>query len=264
MIALRIILFLVILASVGVIAVGEMKLKPILEDLKDKEKKVTEELGKSKDESSKQKTRAEKAELDFNAEQGKLIESKKLEMAALEAAEAEKKKAAAAGQETIQAKQDVIKADQRATDYIELGKIGLTPTVIRRINEELPKSTNENNTLKIEQRVTMTELIKKTGELNAIQNPKGAVVLPTGLVGKVAAFDPKWDFVVLNIGANHGLLQNGEMIISREGKLIARVKISKVNTDYAIANVVRGFKVNDIREGDDVLTPSSMVLPTQK
>lgn len=264
MIALRIILFLVILASAGVIAVGEMKLKPVLEDLKDKEKKVTEELGKTKDESSKQKTRADKAELERDGFKNDVEVSKKAEMAALASAEDEKKKTAAAAQEVAKAKQETDAIKVQSVEYFDLQKLGLTPPIIKRINEELPKSTNENNTLKIEQRVTMTELIKKTGELNAIQNPRGAVVLPTGLAGKVTVVDQKWDFVVLDIGANHGLLPNGEMIISREGKLIARVKISKVNTDYAIANGMRGFKLSDIREGDDVLTPRPMVLPAQK
>ena len=264
MIALRIILFLAILASAGVIAVGEMKLKPILVDLKDKEKKVTEELGKTKDESSKQKGRADKAELDRDGVKNELDQSKKAEADAMKLADDEKKKALAAAQETNQAKQETATIKIQSVEYFDLQKLGLTPTVIRQINIELPKATNELSTLKSEQRVLMTQHVKAVGELNAIQNPKGAVALPRGLAGRVSAVDPKWDFVVLDIGANHGLLQNGEMSISREGKLVARVKIRKVDTDYAIADLMRGFKAGDIREGDAVLTPSSTVLPPQK
>ena len=127
----------------------------------------------------------------------------------------------------------------------------------------LPQKTNELNTLKIEQRVLMTQHIKASGELQSFLNPKGAVALPS-LSGKVQAVDPKWDFVVLDMGANHGLLKNGELSISREGQLIARVKVSRVETDYAIANVMRGFKISEIKEGDAVLTPTSVALPPQK
>ena len=152
----------------------------------------------------------------------------------------------------------------RTDNAIDLQKLGLTPPIIKRINTELPLKTNELATLKREQQLINVELVKKSGELNAILYPKGAVVLPPGLIGKVSAVDPKWDFVVLDIGANHGLLRNGELSISREGKLIARVKVAKVETDYAIANVMPGFKKSEIREGDAVLTPSSTYLPSQK
>ncbi len=261
MLALRLILFLVIAASAGVITVGELKLKPLLDELKDKEKKVAEELGKEKQESTKQKDRAMKAELDAAAKLDALNNSQKAEADAKTAADAEKAKAAAAAQETNKAKQETEAVKIQSAEYFDLQKLGLTPPIIRRINTELPQKTNELNTLKREQQLINVQLVKTSGELKALLNPKGAVALPAGLIGKVTAVDPKWDFVLLDIGANHGLLQNGELSISREGKLIARVKVAKVDTDYAIANVMSGFKKSEIREGDAVLTPSSTVLP---
>ncbi len=263
MIVLRILLFLVALTSAGVIAVGELKLRPLLEELKDKEKKVTEELGKSKDEGTKQKGRADKAELERDGVTGERDEAKKTAEEAAKVAEAEKAKAIAAAQETNKAKQETEAIKVQSTEYFDLQKLGLTPPVIKQINAELPKATNELATLKVEQRVLMTQHIKASGELASFINPKGAVVLPS-LSGKVAAVDPKWDFVIIDMGANHGLLKNGELSISREGRLVARVKVSRVETDYAIANVMAGFKKSDILEGDAVLTPSSTVLPPKK
>jgi len=264
MLALRLIIFFIILASAGVITVGEIKLKPLLEEMKDKEKKVTEELGKEKQESTKQKDRAMKAELEAAANKNDFENSKKAEAEAKTAADAEKAKAAAAAQETAKAKQETEAIKIQSAEYFDLQKLGLTPPIIKRINTELPQKTNELNTLKREQQLINVQLVKKSGELNAFLNPKGAVALPPGLVGKVKAYDPKWEFVVLDIGANHGLLKNGELTISREGKLIARVKLDKVETEYATANVIKGFKLGEIKEGDAVLTPSSTVLPPQK
>lgn len=264
MLLLRLILLAVIAASAGVIVLGEMKLKPLLDEMKDKEKKVTEELGKEKQEHTKQKDRAMKAEQERDAVKNDLDNSKKAEDDAKKAAEAEKAKAVAAAQETNKARQETEAVKVRSADYFDLEKLGLTPPVIKRINTELPQRTNELNTLKREQQLINVQLVKTSGELNAFLNPKGAVALPAGLVGKVKAYDPKWEFVVLDIGANHGLLKNGELTISREGKLIARVKLDKVETDYATANVIKGFKLGEIKEGDAVLTPSSTVLPPQK
>ncbi|MEQ2005764.1 MAG: hypothetical protein ABMA26_03110 [Limisphaerales bacterium] len=264
MLALRLILLAIVAASAGVIVLGEMKLKPLLDELKEKEKKVTEDLGKEKQESTKQKDRAMKAELDAAALKDDLNRAKTAEDDAKKAADVERMKAVAAGQETNLAKQETAKAKQEAADYFALQSLGLTPPVIRRINAELPQKTNELNTLKREQQLINVQLVKKSGELNAFLNPKGAVALPPGLIGTVKAYDPKWEFVVLDIGANHGLLRNGELTISREGKLVARVKLDKVETDWATANVVKGFKLGEIKEGDAVLTPSSTVLPPQK
>jgi len=263
MLALRFILLFVILASAGVIALSELKLKPLLEEVRDKEKKTEAELGKEKE--SAKKVAAELAETKTKRDeiQNDLDQSKKAEDEAKKLADAESKKAQAAAAEVAKAKAETEVVRKEGAEYFVLKDKGLTPTLILAEHEALPKAKEELVTLKQEQRVINVQLTKTSGELNAILNPKGAVALPS-LVGKVSAVDPKWDFVILDIGANHGLLRNGELSISREGRLIARVKAARVETDYAIANVMPGFKKSEIREGDSVLTPSSTYLPAQK
>lgn len=64
------------------------------------------------------------------------------------------------------------------------------------------------------------------------------------------AVDPKWDFVVLNVGEDQGVLQNGELLVSRDGKLVAKVIVRSVQKDRCIANMVPGWKLGDIYEGD--------------
>jgi hypothetical protein len=264
MLALRLILVLVIAASAGVIALGELKLKPHLDKLAEDKKKVDGELTAEKTKSSKLTTDLNTTKTERDGLQNDLNQSKTAEANAQKAAEAERQKAAAAGQETNKAKQETAAVKAQAAEYFDLQKLGLTPPVIIRINQELPKATNENNTLKIEQRVTMTELLKKSSELSAFLNPKGAIALPTGLRGKISAVDPKWGFVVLDIGANHGLAANGELTIHRDGKYLARVKVAKVDTDFAVANVMPEFKTGEVREGDEARTPTPMALPPKK
>ena len=59
--------------------------------------------------------------------------------------------------------------------------------------------------------------------------------------------------MVLDIGKNQGLLENGRLLVNRNGKLIAKVQIKSVQADRAIANVMAGWKLSDIMEGDEVL-----------
>jgi hypothetical protein len=43
------------------------------------------------------------------------------------------------------------------------------------------------------------------------------------------------------------------MLVSRDGKLVAKVIISDVQKDRSIANVMPGWKLDEFREGDKVL-----------
>ena len=87
-------------------------------------------------------------------------------------------------------------------------------------------------------------------ELAIYRDPDYVVKLPPDLSGKVVAVDPKFDFVVLNVGQRQGVLNHGQMLISRDGKLVAKIRIKEVEPDRAIANVVPGWKLTDVYEGD--------------
>jgi hypothetical protein len=76
--------------------------------------------------------------------------------------------------------------------------------------------------------------------------------LPAGTKGRVLVVDPKWDFVVLDLGAKNDVVPNGVLMVSREGKLVGKVKITNVQQDRSIANVVPGWKLQEIMEGDQV------------
>ncbi len=79
------------------------------------------------------------------------------------------------------------------------------------------------------------------------------VELPPGTKGTVVAVDPKYDFVILDIGGNQGVLENAKMLINRDGKLIGKVKITTVEPNRAIANVLPEWKQDEVMEGDQVL-----------
>jgi hypothetical protein len=59
----------------------------------------------------------------------------------------------------------------------------------------------------------------------------------------------------LNIGGDQGVLDDGEMLVSRDGKLVAKVIVRSVQKDRSIANVMPGWRLGDVIEGD-VVTPA--------
>ena len=68
--------------------------------------------------------------------------------------------------------------------------------------------------------------------------------------------DPKWDFVVLDIGDDQGVSADGELLVSREGKLVAKVIVRSLEKDRCIANIIPGWKLGEMIEGDEV-TPGA-------
>lgn len=86
-----------------------------------------------------------------------------------------------------------------------------------------------------------------------IKGREPIVYLPAELKGKVVVSDPKWDFVVVNIGEDQGVLEKGELLVNRNGKLVAKVKVTSVQKDRAVANVMPGWKLGEPLEGDQVI-----------
>jgi hypothetical protein len=119
---------------------------------------------------------------------------------------------------------------------------------LRTVERERDVFTTENKAMQRKIASLQTELRRYTGE----EEPP--VVLPPGTRGTVIAVDPKYDFVVLDIGGNQGVLENARMLINRDGKLIGKVKITAVEPNRSIANVLPEWKQEgtEVMEGDQV------------
>ncbi len=93
-------------------------------------------------------------------------------------------------------------------------------------------------------------LSAKIERLNRLIPGDDGATWPSELHAKVLASDPKWRFVVLDAGEDKGVLENGEILLSRQGKLLAKAKISRVHKERSIANIVPGWEFADVVEGD--------------
>jgi len=74
-----------------------------------------------------------------------------------------------------------------------------------------------------------------------------------GLTGKVLFVNPYWNFVILDIGSETGLVPDAQMLVHRDDRLIGKVNISSVEENMAVAEIVNDWEQVPIREGDYVL-----------
>lgn len=131
----------------------------------------------------------------------------------------------------------------------------LTPDQILRLNKSLQDAEKEIVAITEEKAVMVRTITRLTNELAIYTGVDTFVKLPAALHGKILVVDPKWDFVVLNIGEEQGVLENGELLVSRDGKLLAKVIVRSVEKNRCIANLVPGWKFSDVMEGD-VVSPA--------
>jgi hypothetical protein len=133
--------------------------------------------------------------------------------------------------------------------------IGLSPKEVADLNKQLANAKKGIIALNGENSVLARKLKIVEFKLAEITEPENFIKLPANLKGNVMVVDPKWDFVVLNIGDAQGAIQDGELLVSRQGKLVAKVVLRSVEKNRSIANIVPGWKLGEPIEGDEV-TPA--------
>ena len=129
---------------------------------------------------------------------------------------------------------------------------GITPDQVGKLSRELKESKEAVEIVNEEKLVLQRALTRLQARLAKYEGPDPTIRLRADLRGKILVVDPKWDFVVLNIGQDQGILENGELLVSREGKLVAKVIVRSVEKNRCIANVVPGWKLGEVIEGDEV------------
>ena len=149
--------------------------------------------------------------------------------------------------------------DTAQTELAAYKNTGLTPPQILTLSGSLKKAEAELAEAKVVITWKDSEIKRKEAELARYRPDKHIVYLPAHLKGQVIVSDPKWDFVVLNVGEDQGILQDGELLVNRNGQLVAKVKVTSVHKERSIANVLPGWKLGEVLEGDQVIPahPSS-------
>jgi len=146
--------------------------------------------------------------------------------------------------------------DERNTAQANLAAYvatGYQPEQISALGKQINKLQDTLEALQQEKQVLQYAYEKTKTELEFITGKIQYVTLPADLKGKILVADPKWEFVVLDVGQEQGAKVRGELLVSRDGRLVAKVIISDVQKGRCIANVMPGWKLTDVLEGDQVI-----------
>ena len=259
--ALRICLILAILAGIGVIVVTQVQLRTQIQT-------IIQDRDTNKDNWDKEKNRANKLNKELGDTKTKLTATEKnlaqtqTELTSTKAGFEDEKKRAKGLQDNLdKTKADLLTANQNLSAWAALG-IPVEGVMALRDSEK--KLREKGEVLTAENRVLGKKLGDALQELETIKKGRDDIDLPLAATirGKVVAVDPKWSFVVLDVGADQGVKEKGVLLVSRNSKLVAKVKVTSVQSNRSVANIVPGWKIGELLEGD-VVVPSEPLAPAE-
>jgi flagellar biosynthesis chaperone FliJ len=144
--------------------------------------------------------------------------------------------------------------DEARADLAAFKASGFTADQLAGLSKQMKQLQDTIEVVNEEKKILQRKLTRAETELDRyIVKDFHGPSLRADLKGKVLVADPKWDFVVLNVGENQGVLEWGELLVSRNGKLVAKVRVRTVEKDRSIANVMPGWALGDVMEGDEVI-----------
>ncbi len=103
----------------------------------------------------------------------------------------------------------------------------------------------------------VTSAQQEADNLRSAEQKRVGSIMAQGLQGRVEAYNPAYNFVVLNIGDRQGAVANAEMVVTRGGNMIGKIRIASVYPTNSVADVVRGTVPQgiQIQPGDRVIYP---------
>lgn len=249
---LRISLIVAIIAGLAVGGLNFVKVK----------EKITN-LAADRDNEKKMKETAQTELRNTKSELAKTSAELKTTKATLEATSAERDKAvsdlAAKTKEADRLSADLAKTRNERNDaQAELAAYkatDLTPPQILAINKQYKDLQKSLEGAQDENKVLGQKIVKLQTELDRYISPEKVVYLPASLSGKVLVIDPKWNFVILDVGLDQGIKEWGELLVNRNGKLVAKIIVRSAQKNRCVANIMQGWQLGEVMEGDQV-TPA--------
>ncbi|HMJ66950.1 MAG TPA: hypothetical protein VK615_16525 [Candidatus Binatia bacterium] len=247
---LRVFLILAILAGIGTVAVTHFMVRPHIQS-------IVDERESNKQNWQKELARANKLTKDLKTTQDKLastekaLDETKSELVAMTAKATEQQARADGLQQNLDnTKRDLTAAQQ---DLAAWRALGIPVEGVAQLIESEKRYRGLTDVLKAELKVLGDANKYLTNTIYELRGGEEQIVDMTGVKGKVVAVDPKWNFVVLDVGQKAGARNKGVFMVSRNGKLVGKVKVATVNPDNSIANIIPGWQLEEIVEGDQVI-----------
>jgi hypothetical protein len=154
--------------------------------------------------------------------------------------------------------------------------IATQKTDIEQKAESITKLTGEKETLTAKGEQQTAEIAKLTDKLSdretqleattkfveklqkqityLMQGEGSTNALPPGLQGQILAVNSQWNFVVIDVLPDTGLMPSTDLMIQRDSKLIGKVRITQVFRDrnFAVGEVLSDWKQAPVEKGDYV------------
>jgi outer membrane murein-binding lipoprotein Lpp len=247
---LRISLIFAILAGIGALAVSQLKVHTKITELTNERDQLATDLNQARVEADTAKNNERRAKEAQEKAERDLAETR-ANLDAMTARANEQQRRADGLQAELN--ETILERNRAQQQLSQWTVFGLSPQQIEQRLAQIAELRKEKDGLAAENTTLARELRVVKNRLALYEGDHQKVELPVGLKGKVTAVDPEWNFVVLDIGQTQGVLERGEMMVHRDGKLVAKVRIVRVEPDRSIANVLPGWKQADVLEGDQVL-----------
>jgi len=212
---------------------------------KKQKKDLEEKLAKAEKEGGELKTSAEKAKTDLTQakdESTKLAESLKEKDSELRKAKEEMSKPKTEDLKAATAESEAKIADLRG----QLEKAQQAAQQQETRAEDLVKQIAEMKRKK-EEAVQKAIIAKK----EAIKST----------VGRVVAYNPDWNFIVVNIGDKNGVTSASNLEVQRSGKTVAKLQVTRVQPEETTAGLIalNGAKFVKIEPSDVVVFADGVV-----
>jgi len=246
---IRISLILAIVAALAVGAVNFFVVKDKITTLTDDRNSQRTAKEQAQTELASTKKTLAKTEADLKQTQQQLADAQTERDKAVADATAQTKRADQLSDKLAKTTQERDVAQDELAAYTSSG---LTAAQVAKLNKSLKDMQEEIVALNDEKKVLMHTRDRLQARIDQLIGTTTDVVLRADLKGKILVVDPKWDFVVLDIGDDQGVKENAELLVSRDGKLVAKVIVRSIDKDRCIANVIPGWKLGDVIEGDEV------------
>ena len=248
---IRISLIVAIIAGLAVGALNFVKIKEQITTLQTNLKTQTERADTAERDRDKNKRDLDKTTATLKQTQETLASTSAERDKAVKDSETAVKRATQLNEELTKAKTDLGDAQALVARYTAIG----TPEQFLSLNKDLKAAQALVSEGQLVIKEKDKDIARVSNELDKYRlGPDRIVPLPAALQGKIIACDPKWNFVVLDVGEDQGMKEDAQLLVSRNGHFVARVKVTSVQKDRSIANIVPGpSKLGEPIEGDIVI-----------
>lgn len=154
-----------------------------------------------------------------------------------------------------QQKTDMAAKDARITDLESKIGSGTNSAQNPAQLDELKNEVKEKDILNTSLQAKLKESDTIVADLRKKEAERKAKIMRTGLEGKVLAVNPSWNFVVISLGDRNGVVNNAELLISRSGQLIGKIRVTSVEPSTSVADIVANSVATglSVQPGDTVV-----------